>query len=127
MINIVTYRQSLALTERQIVTASADKTVRVWDVRSGKQLTEPLKHDGEIDSVQFSPDGKRIVTASTDKNAQGCGMWQSGKQLLDTLEHHGDLHSAEFSPDGRRIVTASVRQVPRGSGMRKVASNSPSR
>jgi hypothetical protein len=42
----------------------------VWDAQSGKPLTEPLKHDGPVDSAQFSPDGTRIVTASRDKTAR---------------------------------------------------------
>ena len=37
--------------------------VRVWDAQTGKPLTEPLRHEGEIMSAQFSPDGLRVVTA----------------------------------------------------------------
>ena len=53
---------------KRIVTASADKTARVWDAETGKPIGEPLKgHDGIVCSAAFSPDGKRIVTASQDK------------------------------------------------------------
>jgi hypothetical protein len=34
-----------------------------WDAASGKALSEPMKHDGEVTSAQFSADGQRVVTA----------------------------------------------------------------
>jgi dipeptidyl aminopeptidase/acylaminoacyl peptidase len=57
-------------------------------------------------SAQFSPDGKRIVTASSDNTAR---VWdaESGQPLTEPLKHNGRVRSAQFSPDGRQIVTAS--------------------
>jgi WD40 repeat protein len=48
----------------QVITGASDKTVRLWDAKSGKPLSEPWNNGGEVVSAQFSPDGKRIVTAS---------------------------------------------------------------
>ena len=62
-------------------------------------------------SAQFSPDGKRILTASADDTA--C-VWdaQNGQLLIGPLEHSGGAMpapvSARFSPDGTRILTASA-------------------
>ena len=56
---------------KRIVTASDDKTARVWDAASGKPIGEPLKgHEDLVWSAAFSPDGKRIVTASQDETAR---------------------------------------------------------
>src|SRR5262249_14384406 len=41
---------------RWIVTASADRTARVWDASNGKAIGEVLRHDGQIKSAVFSPD-----------------------------------------------------------------------
>ena len=41
----------------RIVTASDDKTARVWDARTGRPLMPALKHDGVVWSAVFSPDG----------------------------------------------------------------------
>ena len=60
-----------------------------------------------VSSAAFSPDGKRIVTASDDNTAR---LWdaESGKQIGEPLTGHTDaVGSAAFSPDGKRIVTAS--------------------
>ena len=48
-----------------VATASDD-----WDARSGKALSEPLRHEGWVRSAPFSPDGTRVVTASGDKAAR---------------------------------------------------------
>src|SRR5437762_11877303 len=71
-----------------------------------KTLPEPSKHNGGAWSTQFSPDGKRIVTASHDYTAR---IWdaQTGKPLTEPMKHDGIVLSAQFSPDGKRIVTAS--------------------
>ena len=52
---------------KRIVSGSGDKTVRVWDVDTGKPIGQPLTgHTAVVSSVAFSPDGKRIVSGSGD-------------------------------------------------------------
>jgi WD40 repeat protein/class 3 adenylate cyclase len=62
--------------------------------------------DGAAGNPRFSPDGRRIVTASTDQNAR---VWDadSGKLVATLAGHTGLVTTAVFSPDGSRIVTAS--------------------
>ena len=63
--------------------------------------------DGQkhVNSANFSPDGKRIVTASYDRSAKVVEV-ATGK-VITTINHGRSVYSANFSPDGRRIVTAS--------------------
>ena len=58
-------------------------------------------------SAAFSPDGARVVTASSDNTAR---VWEaaSGRLVAELTGHGGEVNSAAFSPDGARVVTASI-------------------
>jgi eukaryotic-like serine/threonine-protein kinase len=96
----------------RIVTASGDRTARIWDARTGAELAVLSGHGDRVLSAAYSPDGARIVTASLDKTAR---VWdaRAGTQLA-VLSGHGDrVWSAAFSPDGAHIVTASGDKTAR--------------
>src|SRR5271165_6696539 len=88
----------------RILTASRDKTAKLWDAASGK-LIASFDHGDEVNDAVFSPDGARILTASKDKTAK---LWDgaSGK-LIASFVHHDEISHGAFSPDGTRILTAS--------------------
>jgi WD40 repeat protein/energy-coupling factor transporter ATP-binding protein EcfA2 len=106
--NHAVYSAAFSPDGKRIVTASQDKTARVWDAETGKPIGVPLRgHEDVVYSAAFSPNGKRIVTASWDDTAR---IWdaETGKPIGEPLNGHGKtVFSATFSPDGRRIVTAS--------------------
>ena len=58
----------------RILTASGDKTAKLWDAASGKLIASFAHQDGVVDAA-FSPDGARILTASWDKTAK---LWDGG-------------------------------------------------
>ena len=91
---------------KRLATTSADKTAKVWDAESGKELLTLLGHSAAVSGVTFSPDGKRLATASWDKTAK---VWdaESGKELLTLRGHSEFVSSVAFSPDGKRLATAS--------------------
>jgi tetratricopeptide (TPR) repeat protein len=51
---------------RRVVTASGDRTARVWDAETGQPLSAPLRHEGGVSHASFSPDGRRVLTACDD-------------------------------------------------------------
>src|SRR5262245_17026486 len=69
---------------------SDEKTARVWDAATGKQLAA-LEHQDPVLSAAFSADSTRVVTVS-DTTARVWGA-ATGKQLA-TLEHHDWVSSA---------------------------------
>ena len=46
---------------RLLATAGRDRTVRIWDPRTGREL-RTLEHERPVTAVAFSPDGRRVVT-----------------------------------------------------------------
>jgi WD40 repeat protein len=96
----------------RIVTASWDKTARVWDASTAKELTVLRGHESGVMSAVFSPDGKRVVTASTDKTAR---IWDAAteEELAVLRGHQSALLSATLNFDGTRIVTASLDKTAR--------------
>jgi WD40 repeat protein len=63
------------------------------------------KHQGYVQKVRFSPDGKTIATASFDNTAK---LWSAdGKELATLSGHTQPVVDVSFSPDGQTIATAS--------------------
>jgi WD40 repeat protein len=93
---------------RRMVTGGGwdDRTAKVWDAATGKELLTLSGHRHAVLSTVFAPDGQRILTASDDRTAR---VWDAatGKALFALKGHTDGVYSAAFSPDGRRIVTGS--------------------
>jgi WD40 repeat protein len=91
---------------RFVVTASDDRTARVWDARSGLPVTPPLQHADVVHRAEFSPDCERVVTVSADHTAQ---VWsaRSGQPIGAPMQHSASAVFAEFGPDGELVATAS--------------------
>jgi WD40 repeat protein len=93
---------------RCLITASLDKTARLWDLGSERPIVTVLEgHQGQVKHAAFSPDGRRLVTTSSDGTAR---LWDLGGEcpVATVLEgHQTEVMHAVFSPDGRRLVTAS--------------------
>jgi WD40 repeat protein len=99
----------------RIVTASLDKTARVWNADGSGEPIVLTGHDAATGTGApggvgaFSPDGARIVTISDDKTLRVWNADGSGEPAILRLPEI-DAYSAAFSPDGTRIVTASHQQ-----------------
>lgn len=70
------------------------------------QLVLPIGHTGKLYEARFSPDGKKVVTASKDNTAK---IWDvsSGSLLADLKGHTDFVIHAQFSPDGKKVLTQS--------------------
>lgn len=67
-------------------------------------------HTAAVRSVEFSPDGKWVVTASFDGAAR---VWKAdtGGRVAELSGHSGPVHTAVFSPDGKFVLTSSDDQT----------------
>jgi WD40 repeat protein len=91
---------------RYVVTASSDRTARVWNWRQGVTVAVLSGQSGTLKDASFSPDGRYVATSSADGSAR---IWDWREEnALTQIKWHPDLvHSIRFSPDGSKVLTSS--------------------
>ena len=97
---------------RWVLTGSADKTARLWDATTGKELRRFVGHSEAVRSVAFSPDGRCVLTGGgvpafgEDHTAR---LWDtaSAKELHRFTHSAGAVTAVAFSPDGRWVATSA--------------------
>jgi WD40 repeat protein len=89
-----------------VASASFDKTVRLWNAKTGEQVQKLEGHEGSVRFVAFSCDGQVVASASGDMTVR---LWDS--QTCDQMQklegHEGPVSSVAFSRDGQVVGSAS--------------------
>jgi len=89
----------------RVASASEDRTVRVWDTRTGQGVVTLPGHAGAVTAVAFSPDGQRIASACEDGSVR---VWDAatGQEALTLRRQLVYAFGVFFSPDGERLVAS---------------------
>ncbi len=91
---------------KRAVSAAYDKTLKVWDLESGRALRTLKGHSSRVNGVAVTPDGKRAVSASDDYTLK---VWdlESGRALRTLKGHSSPVYGVAVTPDGKQAVSAS--------------------
>jgi WD40 repeat protein len=86
--------------------ASADKSVRLWDVDAGRELKRFIGHSASVWAVAFSPDNTRALSGGADGTVR---LWDvdAGRELKRFDGHEGLVTAVAFSEDGKRAVSGA--------------------
>lgn len=96
---------------KYILSGSYDKTVKLWDRRTGRMVRNFVGHTDWVSSVAFSPDGKYIISSSADKSIR---LWDqiSGRLIRQYLPVEGPCAVA-ISNDGNYLAAGGADKIIR--------------
>lgn|GEM_PF-5642423 len=90
----------------QALSGSADNTMRLWDLTTGKEIQKFEGHDEPVNSVAFSPSADRGLSGSSDKTVR---LWdlEAGTEIRKFLGHANLVTCVAFAPIGSLIASGS--------------------
>jgi WD40 repeat protein len=88
-----------------LVSGSQDKTIKLWNLRTGQLLRTIKGHAGAVTSVALSPNGETLVSGSEDKTIK---LWNvsTGKLSKTLAGHAGGVKSVVISRDGKILASS---------------------
>lgn len=89
-----------------IATCGGDRTIKIWQLVTGEDISSLKGHSRKVNAVTFSPDGQTLVSGSDDNTIK---VWNlKTGQAIRTIEGHRDaVHTLAISPNGKILVSGS--------------------
>ncbi len=92
-----------------LATGCTDKTIKVWNLNTGKLIRTLTENLGEVSSVAVSPDGNLLAVGSHETPRSNVKVWNltTGKLLHTLLGHQKPVNFVVISPDGKFLASGS--------------------
>ncbi|MBN8628250.1 MAG: protein kinase [Planctomycetes bacterium] len=92
----------------RLATGSWDHSIKIWDAASRRAVIKISGvHTGNVNSVDFSSDGRLILSASDDKTCRVCSV-ADGRPTRVVLKHEAAVITARFNADASKIITGAA-------------------
>jgi WD40 repeat protein len=93
---------------QKLITGTDEDYVRVWEIGTGRKAAE-MKHDGSVNAVRFSPDGRLVASASADRTVR---LWDPvSREIRATLNLSNPVTQVEFGGKDRLVTAGSDNTV----------------
>jgi RNA polymerase sigma factor (sigma-70 family) len=94
---------------KTLATASLDHTIRLWDTATGAELKKFTGHNGPVNHLCFSKDGKHLASASSDRYDWTVSWWDvaAGTEARQFPGHEHGVVAMDLSADGKRLTVIS--------------------
>jgi WD40 repeat protein len=103
------YVNTLAISPdgQTLVSGSADKTIKVWNLSTGQEILTLKSHLNPINTLVLSPDGQTLVSGSADKTIK---IWNlsTGQEVRTLQGHSNPVNSLIISSDWQTLVSGSA-------------------
>jgi WD40 repeat protein len=95
-----------------LVSAGADKMVKIWDLKTGKERFTLKGHEEEVLTVAITPDGKLAASAGADTLIK---IWdvETGKERATLKGHEARVTGIALTADGKMLVSGSSDRTVR--------------
>jgi len=91
-----------------VATGSRDKSAKLWDLNTGREVRSFLGHEYSVTTIDFSKDGNTLMTGSSDGTVR---FWDvnSGKEIASINPSNEIVSDVNFSPDMKHFVVSCLR------------------
>ncbi|MFN6541016.1 MAG: hypothetical protein RM021_032375 [Nostoc sp. EkiNYC01] len=91
---------------QQVISASDDKTLKVWNLATGESLFTLKGHSYWVNAVAVTPNGQQVISASRDNTLK---VWNlaTGESLFTLTGHSDWVNAVAVTPNGQQVISAS--------------------